>query len=88
MKLAIKASPNAKKSEIIGWIDEPLSGKTLKIRIAAPAQEGKANAAIIQFLAKTLSIPKSQIKLLRGDASRIKLFELPENTNIPPFPSS
>lgn len=88
MKLTVKASPNAKKSEIIGWIDEPLLGKALKIRIAAPAQEGKANAAIIQFLSQTLSIPKSQITLLRGDASRIKLFELPENTSIPPFPSS
>lgn len=49
---------------------------SLWIRIAAPPVEGKANEALIAFLAKNLSIPKSACKLISGAGSRFKSFEL------------
>ncbi len=79
MKIALKVSPGAKKSEIIGWVDDyPLVGRVLKLRIAAPASDGKANKALIAFMASSLGIARSQIRLAQGSSSRIKLLELPD----------
>ena len=83
MLLRIRVTPNARRSEILGWQEDPVSGRVLKIRIAAPPAEGKANAALQVFLAKTLGIPKSQVRLAKGAASRIKSFEIPDGTELP-----
>lgn len=83
MKLAIKVTPGAKKNEIIGWEEDyPQVGRVLKLRIAAPPVEGKANKEIVAFLAKTLGIPKSSVDLVHGTSGRIKLVNLPDNTNL------
>lgn len=78
MKLALKITPNAKKSEVIGWENDPKAGRVLKLRIAAPPVEGKANKAIILFLSELLDIPKSRISLLKGETGRIKIVQLPD----------
>ena len=83
MKLVISVIPNARSSEIVGWEDDPRSGKVLKVRIAAPPVEGKANAAARDFLAKTLGLPKSAVVLQRGDSSRLKVFTIPDGTPLP-----
>ncbi|MDQ8201617.1 DUF167 domain-containing protein [Pelagicoccus sp. SDUM812003] len=67
--LHVKVQPNASKSELVGWIDE----QTLKIRIQAPAQDGKANKALVSFLAKRIGVSKNQISILRGESSRQKV---------------
>lgn len=83
MKLAIKVTPGAKKNEIIGWEEDyPQVGRVLKLRIAAPPVEGKANKEIVAFLAKTLGIPKAAVDLVHGTSGRIKLVNLPDNTNL------
>ncbi len=74
IRLAIHVIPNAKKSEIVGILDE-----ALKIRLHAPAQEGRANEALIQFLAKTLNLPKSAIVITHGQTNKRKLLELTAN---------
>lgn len=74
VKLYIKASPLASKSEILGVIQD-----ALKIRIAAPAVDGKANEELIKFLSKRLKIPKSDIKLTSGDTSKYKCILLPKD---------
>lgn len=83
MILRIKATPNASKNEIIGWEQDPLVGEILRIRIQAPPVDGKANKAITQFLAKSLNISKSQITLTKGLTSRIKTFEIPNESELP-----
>lgn len=83
MLLRIRTTPNSKKSEIIGWQEDPVVGKVLAVRIAAPPVEGKANAALREFLAKELGLPKSAVQLTKGDTSRIKCFEIPEGTKLP-----
>lgn len=45
MKLPVRAVPNARTSEILGWEEDALAGRVLKVRIAAPAVDGKANEA-------------------------------------------
>lgn len=86
MKLALKVTPGAKKSEILGWEDDyPGVGRVLKLKIAAPPVEGKANKEIEAFLAKTLGLPKSAVRIARGATARIKLVELPDGTDLSPL---
>lgn len=78
MLLRVKAAPNAKTSEIVGWEKDPNVGRVLKVRVSAPASEGKANAALRDFLAKSLGVAKSQVTLEKGDSSRMKTFAIPD----------
>ena len=65
--LTLHIQPGAKKTEITG-----LHGEALKIRLAAPPVDGKANAALIAFLAKACGVSKSSVELVSGDTSRAK----------------
>ncbi len=73
--LAVRAQPGAKRTAIVGVYGE---GETahLKIAVQAPPIEGRANQALIAFLAKTLELPKSSIELIGGELSRSKVFLL------------
>jgi uncharacterized protein len=82
MKLRVRATPNARKSEIIGWEEDSQTGRVLRVRVGAPAVEGKANAELREFLAKTLGLPKSKVLLEKGDGSRFKTFEIPDGTDV------
>lgn len=74
MKLIVKIQPGAKKSEIIGW-----EGDALKIRIAAQPIDGKANDALVAFLAKTWKLKRSDITILHGTSGRLKYLEVPDS---------
>ncbi|MBK1828917.1 DUF167 domain-containing protein [Haloferula rosea] len=78
MQIRVKAVPNAKRSEVVGWEEDPRSGRVLRVRIAAPPVEGKANKALCAFLATWLGTSKSQVRLLKGEGARIKTFEVPD----------
>lgn len=65
--LKIKVVPNASKSAVVGWM-----GDTLKVRIQAVPEDGKANKALLALLAKELDLPKHSVELLTGDTSRDK----------------
>jgi hypothetical protein len=67
--LAIRVTPRAKRNEV----SEILEDGTIKIRITAPPVEGKANRALIEFLAEILDVPGSQIEIVAGDTGRDKL---------------
>jgi len=69
--LALYVQPCAKTSEVAGVV-----GKELKIRIAAPSIEDKANTELIRYLAILLKVPKSQIQIRRGLKSRHKIVEV------------
>lgn len=69
--LAIKAIPNAPRSEVVGWL-----GNALKIKIHAPALDGRANEALCEFLADELGLPKRAVTLAQGDKSRQKLLRI------------
>jgi uncharacterized protein len=66
--LRVHIVPNAKSDSVVG-----LHGGAIKIKLRAPAVEGKANAALIRFLAQQLKLPRHSIALERGQASRDKV---------------
>jgi uncharacterized protein (TIGR00251 family) len=66
--LTLHAQPGAKRTEFVG-----LHGEALKIRLAAPPIDGKANAVLTKFLANYLGVPKVAISILSGESSRHKI---------------
>ena len=73
--LAVRAQPGAKKTAIPGVYGEGVAAQ-LKIAVHAPPLEGRANVALIAFLAETFLLPKSAVELAAGDSSRSKIFQL------------
>lgn len=69
--LTLHIQPAAKKTEFAG-----LHGDALKIRLAAPPVDGKANEALIKFVAETLGLPKAAVNLKSGQSSRRKVIEV------------
>ena len=65
--LNIRVVPRASKTAVQGVL-----GNMLKIRLQAPPVDGKANAALVEFLADTLGIAKSSVVLLSGETGRAK----------------
>ena len=74
--LTLHIQPGAKKTEFAG-----LHGDALKIRLAAPPVDGKANEALVRFVAETLGLPKSAVSLKSGQTSRRKVLEVCGATN-------
>ena len=68
---AVRIQPRASKDEIAGEI-----AGALKIRLQAPALDGRANEALIEFLATLLKTPKGAVRILSGERSRIKRLEI------------
>lgn len=66
-RLALHIQPGAKKTSVAGP-----HGDALKIRLAAPPVDGKANAELLGFLAKACGVPRSAVGLLSGETSRAK----------------
>lgn len=73
--LALRAQPGAKKTAILGSYGDNATAQ-LRIAVHAPPVEGRANAALIAFLAEQFSIPKSAIEIVSGELSRSKIFLL------------
>lgn len=76
--VTIRISPNAKKNEIIKTENE------VKIKITAQPIDGKANKGLIEFLSKIFKIPKTSIKIVKGETSKEKtiLFMTKDNEKI------
>ena len=69
--LTLYIQPGAKQSEIVG-----LHGDALKLKLASPPIDGKANKALLQFIAAQFDLPTRQVKLIRGEKSRHKTVEI------------
>jgi hypothetical protein len=65
--VTLHIQPGAKRSEIVG-----LHGDALKIRLAAPPVDGKANAALVEFLAKKVGAGRTAVEIVGGHTSRTK----------------
>jgi len=67
-RLALKAIPNAPRNAVAGWL-----GEALKVKVHAPAREGRANEELCEFLAGQLRLPRRAVTLVAGGSSRQKL---------------
>ncbi len=70
-RLEVKALPGASRNEVVGTM-----ANAVKIKLRAPPVEGRANEALIEFLAETLGVHHRAITLERGDTSRLKLLRI------------
>lgn len=71
VRLTVRAQPRASRSEIVGEHDG-----ALKVRVAAPPVEGEANRELLRFLAKTLGLPPSSLRVAAGESGRTKVVEI------------
>ena len=65
--LQLSVMPNAQRTEVDGLHDG-----ALRVRLAAPPIDGRANEALIAWLAKSLGVPRHDVEVLRGESSRRK----------------
>jgi uncharacterized protein (TIGR00251 family) len=72
LKIWVTVKPQSKKSEV-----KKISEGEYAVSVNAPAREGKANEAVIELLARHFSVPKSSIRIIRGQTGRRKLIALP-----------
>jgi len=71
LRLQIRLQPRAARNRIVGR-----HGEAIKVQVQAPPVAGAANAALVDFLANTLAVPRRAIRILRGTTSREKLVEI------------
>lgn len=69
----VRIQPSAPRSELLGWN----SAGELRILIAAPPVEGKANKKLIALLSKRLSVPKGNVRIEAGERARVKILTVP-----------
>lgn len=65
--LRLRIVPNARRSEVVG-----AHGEAIKVKVQAPAMDGKANEALLEFLAEKLGVPRRDVGLVAGEKSRDK----------------
>ena len=71
ISVAVRVQPRASNDAIAGVVEG-----ALKIRLQAPAVENRGNEALIEYLAQLLKTPKSAVRILAGERSRIKRVEI------------
>lgn len=76
--LTLHIQPGAKNTAAAG-----LHGDALKIKLAAPPVEGKANTALLKFLAERFDVPLSRVILKQGDKSRHKVIVIQQSAQDP-----
>jgi uncharacterized protein (TIGR00251 family) len=69
-------TPKGGRDAIEGWSEDAAGKRLLKVRVAAPPEEGKANRALIALIADALDVAKKRVAIVSGDASRVKLLEV------------
>ena len=77
--LEVRVQPRASRTEFAG-----LMGARLRIRLSAPPVDGRANVALVEFVADTCGLARSRVTLERGQAGRDKVLRLRGLAEVPP----
>ena len=72
MTLRVKVVPGSSRSEIAG----ELANGTLKVRVTAPAEKGRANEALCVLLAQRYGVPRSMVTIVSGHAAPLKIVRI------------
>ena len=72
VRLSVRVTPRASQNALIGWDDQGV----LRVRLTAPPVEGEANLALVQWLARMLGVPRSAVRIARGESGRLKHIEI------------
>jgi len=76
VQLALRLTPRASRNGVDGVVADAEGRPLLKLRLVAPPVEGAANAALIAYLAKSLSLRKADITIRSGETGRVKILHL------------
>ena len=74
--LAVRVTPKGGRDAVEGWAHDAQGRPLLKLRVAAAATEGAANAAVTALVAKVLGVPKSAVRIAAGETSRAKRLQI------------
>jgi len=72
LRLTVRVTPRGGRDAVEGWTRDAAGRPVLKLRVAAAAADGQANAALIALLARALRRPKSAFRLEGGATARVK----------------
>ena len=70
-RVQLRVAPGAVRARVVGRL-----GEAWKVRVAEPAEAGRANAAVLRLLAEALSVPRTAVTLVSGHGARDKIVEL------------
>jgi uncharacterized protein len=76
VRLAVRLTPKSSAARILGATDDGHGGWALKVAVTAPPVDGKANAALVRFLAHELGLAPRNLRVVRGATDRHKLIEI------------
>jgi len=79
--ISIRVSPRASRTAITGILGEG-DAAVLKVALQAPPVDGRANAALIEFMAEVLDVPRSAVEVVGGQQSRNKMFRIRGKTSV------
>lgn len=82
-KIYLKVTPNSAQNEVCGAIEGEFGQTMLRVKIAAVPDDGKANKALIKFLAKYWQIAPSDIEIISGETSRKKVILVKKDIDLP-----
>ena len=71
VRITVRLTPKGGRDGVDGWREG-----VLRARVAAPPEDGKANAALVALLAKSLAVPKSAVAIVRGETARLKILDI------------
>ncbi len=72
LAVILRVTPKGGRDRLEGIVTDSAGRPALKIRVAAPPEDGKANAAVCALLAKAFSVAKSAVRITRGELARDK----------------
>jgi uncharacterized protein len=70
-RLRVRVEPRASRDEVVGWRED-----TLRLRVSAPPLEGRANAAVVDLIARAAGVARSAVSVVAGERSRDKLLRV------------
>jgi uncharacterized protein (TIGR00251 family) len=73
VRVVIRLSPRAKSNRLLGIVPTAEGGRTVKVSVTAPAQDGQANEALLQLLSQAWRLPRRDLSLAAGAGSRSKI---------------
>ena len=80
-EIRVKAVPGSSRSRVVGVL-----GDRIKVQVAAPPEDGKANRALAEVLAGWLGLAKGEVELVSGAGQPAKVFRVPLRQELPPLP--